>query len=154
MKKPKIKHGEVLGTIPVGPALASEAMKKSAHYFQEQVESEFMEMADTCTPGQEFDLDWIPAEELAQLGYTAIKKNHHWIMSTGTGVHIDKIWGNTLMWVLRNDDLFFKQGRVKLVHQPGEWFIFNDNLPHQADVTKSSPECAVFFGWAVQLEKI
>ena len=113
-----------------------------------------MEGVDTWKPGKEFALDWLPLEELAALGFRPVVRNNHWVMTTGVDTHVDSIWGPTLVWVLVNDSMRFKQGREKLLHEPGEWYIFNDSLAHAVDVTKASPEQAVYLGWAVQLENI
>ena len=153
MNKTKMKNGEVKGLIPVSRELKKIVTEKSAAYFLEQVKSEYMVIVDTCEPHPGFDLSWVPVGELAEMGYRATE-NHQWIMSTGTNMHVDQIWGKTLMWVLKNDGLFFKQGKSKVVFQPGDWFIFDDCLPHQADATDLSPDDAVFFAWSVQLERL
>ena len=92
-------------------------------------------------------------KQLSALGYKVSAEKSQWVMSTGIDMHVDRIWGETLMWVVHNDGLHFKQGRVKVVHQPGEWFIFNDALPHQVDIKKPTDAGEVWIGWAVKIER-
>ena len=121
-------------------------------FYSQQEADGFNEGVDSYKPGHAFPLDWLPRETLCEFGLRPVIKNHHWVMTTGVEQHIDKIWGLTLIWVLVNDEMFFRQGREKVIHKPGEWFIFNDALSHGVDITKKSPQSAVYLGWAVQLE--
>lgn len=148
-----MKNGEVLGNITISPELAAAAEKMARHYFANQVKSEFMESADICIPPAGMGGGWIPRKQLAALGYRVPAEKSQWVMSTGIDMHVDRIWGETLMWVVHNDGLHFKQGRVKVVHQPGEWFIFNDALPHQVDIKKPTDAGEVWIGWAVKIER-
>lgn len=150
----KIKHGYPLGSLVICDALKIKAVALAKTFWNAQVADEFMEGLDTWKSGKEFSLDWLPLEELATFGYRPITKNNHWVMTTGVDAHVDSIWGPTLVWVLVNDGMHFKQGPEKLLHQAGEWYIFNDALAHAVDVTKASPAEAVYLGWAVQLENI
>ncbi|MFZ3139151.1 hypothetical protein [Polaromonas sp.] len=149
----KTKAGEVLGKLAVCPAVAKKAAQMAKAFWTTQVTSGFNEAVDTWVP-RGFRLDWLPTNELFERGYRAVSKNHHWVMTTGVDAHIDRAWGATLVFVLVNDDMYFKQGREKTIHRPGEWFIFNDAASHEVNPTKSSPLEAVYLGWAVQLEQI
>lgn len=150
----KIKYGSPIGRRDIGYALKTKALALAKTFWDAQVADEFLEGVDTFKRGRELSLDWLPLEELSASGFRPIAKNNHWVMTTGVDAHIDNIWGPTLVWVLVNDGLSFKQGREKQLHQPGEWYVFNDALSHAVDVTKASPEQAVYLGWAVQLENI
>jgi hypothetical protein len=149
-----IKHGYPLGKRVICDALKTKALALSKTFWNAQVADEFMEGVDAWRPGKEFSFDWLPVEELATFGYRPNTTNSHWVMTTGVDSHVDNIWGPTLVWVLVNDSMCFKQGREKLLHEPGEWYIFNDALAHAVDVTKASPAEAVYLGWAVQLQNI
>lgn len=149
----KTTSGEVLGQLQICPAVAQKAAQMAQSFWPSQVADDFTEPVDTCTP-QGLGLDWLPVDALFSRGYRAVPQNHHWVMATGVDAHIDRVWGPTLVLVLVNDGMFFKQGRERTVHRPGEWFIFNDALAHEVNPTKSSPKQAVYLGWAVQLEQI
>lgn len=149
----KLKFGTPLGNLQISEELQATARSSANAFWCSQVQDDFMDGVDTSRPkGSTPDaLDWLPHEELAELGFKAVKEDHQWVMTTGVGAHVDEINGPTLVWVLVNDAMYFKQGREKIVHRPGEWFIFSDALPHEVDSTKQSPEEAVWLGWTVKL---
>lgn len=151
-KFPKIKFGQPLGTIPVSPEIMSASTAIARQFLKEQVANGYMTDVDTHGTSAR-KTDWLPTLDLAKLGF-APDGEQHWVMTTGVESHADEIWGTTLVWVLVNDGMYFKQGREKIVHKPGEWYIFNDWAQHEVDATKGTPQEAVYLGWAVKLKPI
>ncbi|WP_371438333.1 hypothetical protein [Polaromonas sp.] len=150
----KIKHGQALGVIEVNEALRAAATDAARLYWKAQVADEFMEQVETCRGDKAFPLNWLPVDQLARYGFVASPKDSHWVMTTGVTAHIDRDWGPTLVWVLVNDGMYFKQGRERIVHKAGEWYIFNDAALHEVDALKTSPAEAVYLGWAVRLKDL
>lgn len=56
--------------------------------------------------------------------------------------------GLVLMVVLHNDGLTFRQGKVRHKPTAGDWFIFDDRLPHCVD---EAPGRATFLGWNIPI---
>ena len=150
----KIKYGVPISVLAISTALCVKAQSQAKAFWNSQAAEGFMEGVDTCTPGHEFSLDWIPHAELANFGYSPVRADHQWVMTTGVETHVDSAFGPTLIWVLVNDGLYFKQGGKRIFHQPGEWYIFNDALAHEVDTAKATPKEAVYLGWALRLKTI
>lgn len=142
--------GTPLGRIAIPDGVGIKAADVAFAFWKRQVLSDFTEQVDTLVPIG-IQLDWVPHSELKTLGYKADIENQNWVMTTGVDPHIDRGWGHTLIWVLVNDGMHFKQGRNKHVHAVGEWFIFDDSVLHCVDIHNAVQKQAVFLGWAVKI---
>lgn len=94
---------------------------------------------------------WLP--DLAALGYRRADSGHLGgreellVATAAADMHTDDE-GLVLMVVLHNDGLTFRQGKVRHKPKAGDWFIFDDRLPHGVD---EAPGRASFLGWNIPI---
>lgn len=94
---------------------------------------------------------WLP--DLAALGYRRADSGHLGgreellVATAAADMHTDDE-GLVLMVVLHNDGLTFRQGKVRHKPKAGDWFIFDDHLPHGVD---EAPGRASFLGWNIPI---
>ncbi|MBN3761307.1 hypothetical protein G3O01_10805 [Burkholderia sp. Ac-20365] len=94
---------------------------------------------------------WLP--DIGPLGYRRAevqntRRQELLVAAASTDMHTDDE-GLVLMVVLHNDDLTFRQGKVRHKPKAGEWFIFDDRKPHGVS---AAPGRAVFLGWNIPIE--
>jgi hypothetical protein len=56
----------------------------------------------------------------------------------GVEKHVDNMDGLSVCLVLHADGFTFAQGRNRLRLQAGDWFVFDDRLPHEVKETEQS----------------
>ncbi|WP_232434830.1 hypothetical protein [Burkholderia ubonensis] len=93
---------------------------------------------------------WLP--DLAELGYRRADGGYRGreellVVTAGVDLHTDGE-GLVLMVVLHNDGLMFRQGTVRHKPRAGDWFIFDDRLPHGVD---DAPGRTTFIGWNIPI---
>ncbi|CAB3754244.1 hypothetical protein [Paraburkholderia humisilvae] len=93
---------------------------------------------------------WLP--DLVTFGYRRADSGYRGreeqlVATASADMHTDDE-GLVLMVVLHNDGLTFRQGRVRHKPKAGDWFIFDDRLPHGVD---EAPGRAAFLGWNIPI---
>ncbi|WP_244136818.1 hypothetical protein [Burkholderia vietnamiensis] len=93
---------------------------------------------------------WLP--NLAALGYCHADsgyrgRDEQFVATAAVDMHTDDE-GLVLMVVLHNDGLTFRQGTVRHKPKAGDWFIFDDRLPHGV---VEAPGRAAFLGWNIPI---
>ncbi|WP_232460408.1 hypothetical protein [Burkholderia ubonensis] len=93
---------------------------------------------------------WLP--NLAELGYRRAEggyrgRDEQLVATASVDMHTDEE-GLVLMVVLHNQGLTFRQGKVRHKPQAGDWFVFDDRLPHGVD---AAPGRATFIGWNIPI---
>lgn len=154
----KIKFGEIQGNIPVPPAAVTAAARLAREEYDSAEANDFSNEAvevhsiPSWAPALEA---WWPKQALADRGYKLRegsprdgKARQDIVVTLGVDAHVDDMHGPLLCYVLHNDGLSFKQGRVKSTPQAGDWFIFDDTVPHGVREAKGR---SVFVGWTVPL---
>lgn len=157
----KIKFGEIQGNVPIAQAVADGAAALAQEEYDSAEENDFCnEPVEVHTiPRWAPKLDtWWPTQALADRGYkllagpeTSGKSRQDIVVTLGVDAHIDDMHGPLLCYVLHNDGLAFKQGRVKCIPKAGDWFLFDDRVAHSVREAKGR---AVFVGWTVPLEAL
>lgn len=142
--------GVPLGFIDVPASIAASAAQVADAFWESQTASDFNEQVDSCSSAS-MPQDWIPHAQLNAIGYKVDLKRQHLVMTTGVDMHIDNDMGATLLWVLANDGMTFRQNKSRSILEPGQWIIFNDRIAHGVDLKKASSKKAVFVGWVVKL---
>ena len=96
--------------------------------------------------------DWFPFGEVRALGFERKPGAEQIMYATADAAeHADDIHQWALILVLHNDGLRFKQGRLSHKTAAGEWFIFDDRVPHQVNSTSKTTSYLVL---SVQLERV
>lgn len=138
------RRGEVAGVVDVPTDVAEGAAGVARDFFAKATAEEFSgELVDevwTTAALPEFSA-WFPAEKVRELGFeaaTGALSGIQILATAGIDSHVDDIHGYVLIWVLHNDGLAFRQGKVSHVTRAGEWFIFDDRLGHAVRDTKRS----------------
>ncbi|MBI2770350.1 MAG: hypothetical protein HYX47_12060 [Burkholderiales bacterium] len=152
MKTSKSALGCVLGRIQVPAGLQEVAEGAARAFWAHQVATDFSEPVDTArAPRGTGGLGWVPAAELGSLGFRSSTENH-WVMTADADPHVDRAWGTTLLWVLVNPALRFKQrGSSPIQPAQGDWLIFDDFAEHSVSPSRSTPDDGVFLAWAVRV---
>ncbi|KWN04824.1 hypothetical protein WT83_30480 [Burkholderia territorii] len=93
--------------------------------------------------------------DLAAFGYRQAEggyrgRQEQIVATASVDMHTDGE-GLVLMVVLHNDELTFRQGRVRHKPQAGDWFIFDDRRPHGV---VEAPGRSTFIGWNVPIEPL
>ncbi|MBN3829706.1 hypothetical protein G3O00_39910 [Burkholderia sp. Ac-20384] len=93
---------------------------------------------------------WLP--NLTDLGYHRAEGGYRGreellVVTAGVDMHTDDE-GLVLLVVLHNDGLTFRQGKVQHKPRAGDWFIFDDRLPHGVD---DGPGRATFIGRSIPI---
>lgn len=97
---------------------------------------------------------WFPTVALAAMGLERGKAAHEFLATVGIDAHQDHIHGPVLIWVLHNDGLTFKQGKVSHKTAAGEWFVFDDHQNHGVKECKKCKKDGAYLCWAVPLQRI
>lgn len=129
------RFGQVLGKVELADLVLQRASSFAAeHYLAEEAKEFSGEDVETFSipswaPSREA---WVPAQQLADLGYRLAGDGagEEMVATLGVDQHVDAVYGRVLCLVLHNDGLVFRQGRVS--HKPvaGDWFVFNDRAKH------------------------
>lgn len=161
VEKPKTRFvfGEIQGNIPLSDRVKKKASEFcEAHFAAEKAidfcgESVETFMTPAWVPSRSL---WLPAAELRDMGFAEAPREatrepaDQMIVTLGVDPHEDA-HGPVLCMVLHNDGLKFKQGKVAHIPKAGDWFVFNDLLPHGV---KEAPGRAVFASINVPLVRI
>lgn len=140
---PRYTLGAIGGRIDLPPAVMQAACELAMKHF------EACERIEFCGSAVE-DLEipfwmpplvrWVPQLELAQLGLAVSLRSRGVRLYATVDVdeHVDDMDGLSLGLVLANDGLTFRQGRQHHCTRAGEWFIFDDRIPHEVTGTDTS----------------
>ncbi len=80
-----------------------------------------------------------PVMTLAELGLKVREQRHVRLYATcGVEEHIDDMDGLSVAVVLHSDGFLFKSAAQSLPLKTGEWFVFDDRLPHEATEKRTS----------------
>lgn len=86
---------------------------------------------DLAYPGWLGDVALIfPVSELARMGLEPVQDAHHVYATCSVDSHVDDMDGLSVCVVLHSDGFTFRQGKVRLRLNAGDWFIFDDRLAH------------------------
>lgn len=152
--KSKPLWGAVQGSVELPTEVLTEAKALAAICYAEAEEEEFSgDAVQTMTFPTWLDnrKQWIPLDALKALGFEPNPAKEEMFMSTpGVDAHSDDISGPSLIVVLFNDGLKFKQGKNSHVTTVGQWYVFDDRLPHEV---RDSPKSTVYLAWSVPLRR-
>lgn len=134
--------GQIQGTVHLADDVLQQARQAALRQYEEAVQNEFCgesvetyALPDWLPPPKA----WIPLQELHAAGLEPDAQQQAEMVGTcDVDTHVDNIHGLVLVVVLHNDGLKFHQGRYRHVTKPGQWFIFDDRLPHQVTSTPAS----------------
>ncbi len=155
----KFVYGEVQGTVILSDRVKRKAAEFCAAHFAAEKAIDFCgeRVEPFATPAwAPARATWLPASELRALGFIESPKGSTFepadqlIVTIGVDAHEDS-HGPMLCMVLHNDGLKFRQGKVSHVPMAGDWFVFNDLLPHGVKEPKGE---AVWASINVPLQRI
>jgi hypothetical protein len=140
-RKSAFEWGKVRGALDVPKHLLTHAREAGQAAYAEAVAEEFCGDEVAWLP----DAPWhaeceplFPEEMVRQLGFEPSAKGTFKLYSThGTDPHTDDE-GPCFILVLANDGLKFRQGKQSHVTNVGEWYIFDDRLPHTVTESRKS----------------
>lgn len=137
------QHLGATGTIALPQAVIDGAFLLAAKDYQEAEEEEFSgDAVRDHLPPQDWLPDTMTVMPLAELRALGLEpgeaKTHHLYATCSVDEHIDDMDGLSVGVVIHSDGFTFKQGKTKLKLKTGDWFIFDDRLPHRADDSKHS----------------
>lgn len=151
------RFGEIHGNIPLSDSVIKKAAAFAAEHFAAEEANDFDgENVEVFTPfywAPKIDT-WWPTDKLRELGFrkAAIKEERTDVVVTlGVDQHVDAVHGPVLCYVLHNDRLTFRQGKVSHAPKTGDWFIFDDSVNHGVKEAKGA---SVFVGWTIPLEAV
>ena len=128
--------GSILGTVQLPADVARQAANLAGEFFAAAEGNEFSgDAVETCAIplwARRGDATWLP--DLDMLGYRRAERGYRGrdellVLTAGVDMHTDDE-GLVLMVVLHNDGLTFRQGKIRNKAKAGNWFIFDDRLPH------------------------
>lgn len=146
--------GSVLGTVQLPIAVVRGAANVAEEFFSAAELGEFsgdpVETLAVPRWASRSSSSWLP--DLGQLGYRRAMGGYQGrddllVITAGVDMHVDDE-GLVLMIVLHNDALTFRQGRVRHKPSAGDWFIFDDRLPHGV---REAPGRSTFVGWNIPI---
>jgi len=159
--------GKVRGNIRVPSSLVEITKIITDKFWAQMVAEEFSDQTVDAIPVPALVrlFDWVPSAQLGLMGLkvSADPEKQHLVLTSSCTEHEDHIFGLTLMWVLRADGaLAFRQTEqgVWHWHEVGDWYIFDDRVPHEVEVVKKNPTDpepefeAVYCAWCVKLERL
>lgn len=136
--------------VAVSPDIASNCRRLADAFFAEKAAEEFNgDLVDTN------EIGWVdrlapawslfPWDEVRRAGYKPARSGPrpHVVVTAGVDPHEDQYMGLALCWTLHNAGLEFCQRGMRVRPRAGEWFVFDDRLPHEM---RSAPGAAVFIG--------
>ncbi|KIP17292.1 hypothetical protein WI80_30340 [Burkholderia ubonensis] len=148
--------GSILGSVPM--PMPADVIRRSSslveEFFSAAEANEFCgdEVETYVIPrwASQGGATWLPS--LAELGYRRAEGGYQGreellVVTAGVDLHTDDE-GLVLMVALHNDGLTFRQGKVRHKPKAGDWFIFDDRLPHCVD---DAPGRATFIGWNIPI---
>ncbi|MBB2984790.1 hypothetical protein [Paraburkholderia tropica] len=151
------------GTLPLGSILGSVQIPGDVIRLSDELANEFYTAADESEfCGDQVETYAIPSwasrngavwlPDLTALGYRRADSDYRGreellVATAAADMHTDDE-GLVLMVVLHNDGLTFRQGRGRHKPKAGDWFIFDDRLPHGVD---EAPDRASFLGWNIPI---
>jgi hypothetical protein len=152
-----------LATLPLGSILGHVQLPDRVAHSAAKLADEFYaaaEAAEFCgDPVETYAIPlwanhrsevWLP--DLPALGYRRADSGYRGrdevlVATAGVDAHTDDE-GLALMVVLHNDNLTFRQGKVRHKPKAGDWFIFDDRKPHGV---KEAPGRGTFVGWNIPI---
>ncbi|WJN72227.1 hypothetical protein [Burkholderia anthina] len=146
--------GTILGTVQVPAHVIRHSDQLADEFYTTAVESEFCgDQVETYVIPPWASRDgtaWLP--DLAALGYRRADRGYRGreellVATAAVDMHADDE-GLVLMVVLHNDGLTFRQGKLRHKPKLGDWFIFDDRLPHAVD---EAPGRSAFLGWNIPI---
>ncbi|HDR8948041.1 TPA: hypothetical protein ACU967_006140 [Burkholderia contaminans] len=145
--------GAVLGTVQVPAHVIRLSDQLAGEFYTAAEESDFSDQVETFAIPSWAKRDgapWLP--NLAALGYCHADsgyrgRDEQFVATAAVDMHTDDE-GLVLMVVLHNDGLTFRQGTVRHKPKAGDWFIFDDRLPHGV---AEAPGRAAFLGWNIPI---
>lgn len=149
--------GSILGTAAIPEPVVILASKLAREFFDAAKDSNFNEQVETyALPSwlTRYGTTWLP--DIESLGYRRApsrglrSREELLVASAGCDRHTDGE-GLVLMLVLHNDGLSFHQGRVSHRPRVGDWFVFDDRLPH---CVKEAKGRAAFLGWNIPIDRV
>jgi len=153
--RPKFVCGAVAGRIDLPESLLEQARLTAQAHYEEMKAQEFSghDVEDLALPAWLPKIeDWFPAADVRALGFR-LKPGAQPLMyaTCDAAPHEDDIHQWSLILVLHNDGLRFKQRRVSHKTAAGEWFIFDDRIEHEV---RSYEKTTTYLLLSVQLEKL
>lgn len=150
---PPFVPGRVLGTAALTEVVLRHARELAMAFLADQQASEFSgDLVDTLPlPTWLPELDsWLPRAILDAAGFAPApdRPGHDLVGTCGVDAHVDDVLGPVLLLCLHNDSLTFRQGRERHRTMPGQFFIFDDRIPHEVRESRCS---TTYLGWAVPL---
>lgn len=146
--------GMILGTVSLPAIVPTMAAKMSDEFFTAAEEIDFcgdtVETHSIPAWASRESATWLP--DLAALGYRRaaggfMGREEQLVISAGCDMHTDDE-GLVLMVVLHNDNLTFRQGKVRHLPKAGDWFVFDDRKPHAVIEADGR---AMFIGWNIPI---
>lgn len=154
------------GVLPLGSILGSVQIPRDVIHLSDKLADEFYataEESEFC--GDQVETYAIPSwashnaaawlPDLATLGYRRADSGYRGreevlVATASADMHTDDE-GLVLMVVLHNEGLTFRQGRVRHKPKAGDWFMFDDRLPHGVDEARGR---ASFLGWNIPIVQL
>lgn len=131
-----LKIGPVLGRITLSREILDASAALAAQQYAEFERQEFsgFEVEDVAMPPWlERWRSWFPMDWLASNQLSLLEHRLRLYVTASASPHIDDMDGLSLIVVLFNDGLVFRQGHVTHCTKPGEFFILDDCREHQVD---------------------
>ncbi len=146
-----IQWGAIQGKIDLPADIIAAAATLALTFYKSAEEVEFsMEAVEVFNLPKWLPMrpNWFPA--VGHLGFEPGEGKEYLVATVGVEPHTD-YHGPTLMIVLHNDGLVFRQGRVKHVTEVGEWYIFDDRTPHTVREARGT---STYLAWSIPLRPI
>ena len=147
------RAGELQGRISLSEPVQHLCSEEAARYYRDAEAEDFV--GDDVETSLVYPwlppLDtWFPTAAVERLGLAAhvASSGNLVVLTMGVDLHVDAAYGPIFAWVLHNDALRFRQGRVAQRFSAGDWFVFDDRRPHAVD---SAPGASIFMAWVVPL---
>ncbi|KVV07506.1 hypothetical protein WK77_16790 [Burkholderia ubonensis] len=146
--------GSILGTVQLPGEVTRQSAYLAEEFFAAAEADEFcghpVETYAIPRWAAHGSVAWMP--DLAELRYRRAEGGYRGreellVVTAGVDMHTDGE-GLVLMVVLHNGGLRFRQGKVRHRPKAGDWFIFDDRMPHGVD---EAPGRATFIGWNIPI---
>lgn len=145
----------MLGRVKLPAKVVAKAAVLASVTWQDAVAAEFCGPAvETYSVPADFPAasKLVPDGTLAALGLAPNRAEEHLLVATyDVDSHQDSNYGLVLFLVLHNDGLTFFQGRSRHVTEAGEFFVFDDRLPHGVRGIRGP---GVYLGWSIPVCRI
>jgi hypothetical protein len=156
LHKPAFQWGKILGQIALQEDARVRAAQLAREFFEYQQAQEFCGNDVESYPAQGWFArwrEWFPLDAIRAHGFVPAEKACHdeLVATLGVDPHTDAVNGPTFCLTVHNAGLKFRQGRVSCAPVAGEYFLFNDALPHSV---KSARGEAAFLGLVIPLTAV